>query len=61
MINTAIRLRTAAIDNIKQYCINNPVETFEQVYKELCIEADEYNLKLPIDYYKDLYNLTLKL
>lgn len=59
-MNTALNLRNAAIENIQNYCKKYD-ENFEEIYKYLIIEADEYNLKLPIDFYLSFYNLTTKL
>jgi hypothetical protein len=62
MINTAIKLRNAAIENINKYCKNNNCEDdFNLIKNDLIRQADEYNLKLPIDFYKDFYNLTVDL
>ena len=62
MINTSINLRDAAIENINTYCKNNNCENdFNLIKKDLINQADEYNLKLPIDFYKDFYNLTVDL
>jgi len=62
MINTSINLRNAAIENIKRYCKNNNCENdFNLIKNDLIRQADEYNLKLPIDFYKDFYNLTVEL
>ncbi len=51
-------LRDAAKQNIKDYCIKYN-EDYTEVWNYCVHEADKYNLKLPIDFYKDLYNLTL--
>jgi len=51
-------LRNAAKQNIKDYC-NKYNEDYTEVWNYCMNEADKYNLKLPIDFYKDLYNLTL--
>jgi hypothetical protein len=62
MINTAIKLRDAGIENINTYCKNNNCENdFNLIKNDLIRQADEYNLKLPIDFYKDFYNLTVDL
>lgn len=62
MINTAIKLRNASVENINIYCKNNNCENdFNLIKNDLIKQAENYNLKLPIDFYKDFYNLTLKL
>lgn len=53
-------LRDGAIENIKRYC-EKENEDFDEVYNYYVREVDKYNLKLPIDFYRDLYNLTLEL
>lgn len=59
-MNTALYLRNAAIENIKNYCKKYNYN-FDEVKNELIKQADEYNLKLPIDFYLYFYNLTTKL
>ena len=62
MISTAIKLREAANENIRKYCKdNNCSNDYDMIHKNLIIHCDEYNLKLPIDFYKDFYNLTVEL
>lgn len=59
-MNTALNLRNAAIENIQNYCKKYNYN-FDEVKNELIRQADEYNLKLPIDFYLSFYNLTTKL
>lgn len=62
LFETSKRLRDAGIENIKKYCKdNNCEEDFDKFKNELMRQADKYNLKLPADFYKDFYNLTLEL
>ena len=51
-------LRNASQNNIKEYCAKYN-EDYNEVWNYCVIKADEYNLKTPLDFYKDLYNLTL--
>jgi len=60
MNETVKILRDGAIENIKRFC-EKENEDFQEVYNYYVREADNYNLKLPIDFYRDLYNLTLEL
>ena len=61
-MNTAIKLRDAAIENINTYCKNNNCENdFNLIKNDLIRQSDEYNLKFPIDFYKDFYILTVEL
>jgi len=60
MNETVKILRDGAIENIKRFC-EKENEDFQEVYHYYVREADNYNLKLPIDFYRDLYNLTLEL
>jgi hypothetical protein len=57
---TSFNLRNAAIENIKKYC-DYSNEDFNLVKNELTREADNFNLKLPIDFYRDFYNLSVTL
>lgn len=59
-MNTALNLRNASIKNIENYCKKYNYN-FDEVKNELIRQADEYNLKLPIDFYLSFYNLTTKL
>lgn len=59
-MNTSLKLRDAAIKNIKNYCKKYNYN-FDEVKNELIRQADEYNLKLPTDFYLSFYNLTTKL
>ena len=59
-MNTALNLRTVAIENIQNYCKKYNYN-FDEVKNELIRQADEYNLKLPVDFYLSFYNLTTKL
>jgi hypothetical protein len=60
LIETAILLRDKALENIKKYCEENDCENdFNAIKNDLIRRADEYNLKIPIDFYKDFYNLTV--
>jgi hypothetical protein len=59
-MNTSLKLRDAAIENIKNYCKKYNYN-FDEVKNELIRQADEYNLKLPTDFYLSFYNLTTKL
>jgi hypothetical protein len=62
MKNISINFRDAAIENINKYCKNNNCENdFNLIKNDLIRQADKYNLKLPIDFYKDFYNLTVDL
>jgi len=59
---TAMRLRDAGIENIKTHCKkNNCEEDFDKFKYGLLRQADEHNVKLPVDFYKDFYNLTVEL
>ena len=58
--STSLNLRTASMENIKKYC-EHTGEDFNTVKNNLIQEADQFNLKLPIDFYTDLYNLSLTL
>ena len=60
LAQTAFKLRNAAVENIENYC-KKTGENYTEVYNYYVRKADEYNLKLPIDFYTDLYNLTLEL
>lgn len=60
MNTTALNLRTAAIENIQNYCKKYNYN-FDEVKNELIRQADEYNLKLPTEFYLSFYNLTTKL
>lgn len=57
-IETVRILRNAADKNIKKYCKESG-ESFSQVRKEIYQMADEYNTKLPTDFYKEVYNLSI--
>jgi hypothetical protein len=59
-MNTSLKLRDAAIENIKNYCKKYDYN-FDVIKNELIKQADEYNLKLPTDFYLSFYNLTTKL
>lgn len=59
-MNTALYLRNAALENIQNYCKKYNYN-FDEVKNELIRQADEYNLKLPTDFYLSFYNLTTKL
>jgi hypothetical protein len=59
-MNTSLKLREAAIENIINYCKKYNYN-FDEVKNELMRQADEYNLKLPTDFYLSFYNLTTKL
>ena len=59
-MNTALYLRNAAIENIQNYC-KKYNKNFDEVKNELIRQADEYNLKLPTEFYLSFYNLTTKL
>ena len=61
-MNTSLKLREAAIENIQNYCKKYNCENdFDNIKNELIRQADEYNLKLPTDFYLSFYNLTTKL
>ena len=61
-LNTCLELRNAAEINILQYCkVNNCENEFNLFKNELIKQADEYNLKAPIDFYIEYYNLSIKL
>lgn len=58
---TALSLRDAGLENIKKYCDkNNCPDDFQSIKIDLMDRADHYNLKEPIDFYMDFYNLTVK-
>jgi hypothetical protein len=59
-METSLKLRDAAIENIKNYCKKYDYN-FTEIKNELIKQADEYNLKLPTDFYLSFYNLTTKL
>ncbi len=59
-MNTSLKLREAAIENIQNYCKKYNYN-FDEVKNQLINQADEYNLKLPTDFYLSFYNLTTKL
>lgn len=59
-MNTALNLRNQALENIKNYCEKHN-ENFDEVKNELIRQADECNLKLPVDFYLSFYNLTTRL
>jgi hypothetical protein len=59
-MNTSLKIRDAAIENIQNYCKKYNYN-FDEVKNELIRQADEYNLKLPTDFYLSFYNLTTKL
>jgi hypothetical protein len=59
-METSLKLRDAAIENIKNYCKKYDYN-FDEIKNELIKQADEYNLKLPTDFYLSFYNLTTKL
>lgn len=58
--NTPLNLRESAIENIKKYC-DHTGEAFNTVKNDLINEADKYNLKTPIDFYLEFYNLSTTL
>jgi hypothetical protein len=58
--NTSLNLRLSALENIKKYC-DYSGENFNQVKNDLINEADKFNLKKPIDFYTDFYNLSVSL
>jgi hydrogenase maturation factor HypE len=59
---TALRFRDAANANIKKYCEdNNCPEDFDHIKNYLIQQADKFNTKLPVDFYKDFYNQTVEL
>lgn len=59
-MNTALNLRNAAIKNIENYCQKYNYN-FDKVKNELIRQVDEFNFKLPTDFYLSFYNLTTKL
>ena len=59
---TALQMRTAGLENITKYCVENKCEEdFDNIKNDLFRQADEYNVKLPVDFYTDFYNLTVEL
>ena len=61
-LNTSLRLREAALENIRKYCEeHNEMDNYDNYVKELRKQADEFNLKLPVDFYAEFYNRSLKL
>lgn len=59
-IETIQNLRSEAINNIKRYCEASG-EDFTAVKNAIYQEADQFNLKLPADFYIEVYNLSLTL
>ena len=57
---TSLNLRASAIENIKKYC-EHTGEEFNTVKNDLINESDKYNLKTPIDFYIEFYNLSTTL
>ena len=53
-------LRDKAEENIKQFCKENK-EDYSEVKNWLFNQADKYNVLLPIDFYVNLYNESIKL
>lgn len=53
-------LRDKAEENIKQFCKENN-ENYTEVKNWLVNQADKYNTLLPIDFYVNLYNESIKL
>lgn len=61
-MQTIINLRDTAKANIMKYCENNNcVDEYDLFESELIRQADEFNLKLPIDFYIEFYNKSLTL
>jgi len=61
-MQTIINLRDAAKANIMQYCeSNNCIDEYDLFEAELIRQADNFNLKLPIDFYTEFYNKSLTL
>ena len=59
-METIKMLRDTAKANIMQYCENNNcVDEYDLFERELIRQADEFNLKLPIDFYVKFYNKSL--
>lgn len=55
-------LRDTAHENIKKYCeLNNCQDDFDFIKNDLMRQADEYNVKLPKDFYIAFYNQTVEL
>lgn len=60
--STALRLRDAAIENINKYCKDNKCEEeFDDIKNHLMTKSDPFNIKLPVDMYKEFYNESLDL
>lgn len=53
-------LRELAINNIKQYCILTG-ESEDTIKNQLFVWADEYNIKSPVEFYSEFYELSCKL
>jgi hypothetical protein len=47
--------------NIKNCEDNNCSELFDEIKNYLIQQADKFNTKLPVDFYKDFYNESLLL
>lgn len=61
-MQTIINLRDAAKANIMMYCENNNcIDEYDLFESELIRQADNFNLKLPIDFYIEFYNKSLTL
>ena len=58
--STSLNLRTSALENIKKYC-DHTGEDFNTVKNDLINESDKFNLKAPIDFYIEFYNLSITL
>ena len=55
-------LRDAAKENILKYCQENDcLHEYKLFESELIRQSDEFNLKLPIDFYLEFYNKSLTL
>jgi hypothetical protein len=59
-MENSLKLRDAAIENIKNYCKKYNYN-FDEIKNELIKQADEFNTSLPVDFYLSFYNLTTKL
>ena len=61
-METITRLREAGKANILKFCENNNcVNEYDSFEKELFRQSDEFNLKIPMDFYVDFYNRSLTL
>ena len=60
---TVVMMRNEAKANIKAYLTAHPAEavTEGKIWQDLSDMADRYNVQLPTEYYRRMYNLSLEL